>query len=189
MSSTDTGFLHSSILFNDLFEISQVKLNPWEDSLADILLLLETEYHKPTDKYQHVLLKNYLHNILVVAERERRKQDFREIKPSPDLDYVLLFRDLLEKNFKMFKSVAKYASSMSITDKRLNKATTAILDKTPKQMIDERVLLEARRLLVHSNTSIREVAFELGFDEPTNFIKYFRKHIQSTPSEFRENFQ
>jgi len=70
----------------------------------------------------------------------------------------------------------------------LNKATSQILDKTPKQLIDERILLEAKRLLVHSNSTIKEIAFILGYEEPTNFIKYFRKHTQNTPSDFREQY-
>ena len=80
-----------------------------------------------------------------------------------------------------------YCEKLFVTEKRLNKATTQILGKTPKQMIDERLLLEAKRLLVHETHTIKEIAYELGFDEPTNFIKYFRKHTQKSPTEFREN--
>ena len=93
---------------------------------------------------------------------------------------------MLERNYKTDKSVNKYASDLSISEKRLNKATSNILDKSPKELIDERVLLEAKRLLAYSNTTIKEIAFGLGFEEPTNFIKYFKKHIEQTPSEFRE---
>ena len=67
--------------------------------------------------------------------------------------------------------------------------STTFLDKTPKQIIDERIVLESKRLLVHSSMAIKEVAYELGYDEPTNFVKYFRKHTALTPSEFREQFK
>jgi AraC-like DNA-binding protein len=50
------------------------------------------------------------------------------------------------------------------------------------------VVLEAKRLLAHTTSSIKEIGFELGFDEPTNFIKYFRKHVASTPIDFRSKF-
>jgi len=70
----------------------------------------------------------------------------------------------------------------------LNQATSKVLDKSPKELIDDRILLEAKRLLVYGNKSIKEIAFQLGFEEPTNFIKYFRKHIDKTPMEFREKY-
>jgi AraC-like DNA-binding protein len=77
---------------------------------------------------------------------------------------------------------------MSVSEKKLNKATNQVLGKSPKEIIDERVVLEAKRLLVHTSKSIKEVGFELGFDEPTNFIKYFKKHVGRTPIEFKGSF-
>ncbi len=100
----------------------------------------------------------------------------------------MLFKDLLEKNYRKLKQVSNYAKKISVTEKRLNQATSKILDKSPKQMIDERVMLEAKRLLAHTTESVKEIGFNLGFDVPTNFIKYFRKHSNSTPVEFREQF-
>ncbi|TXH59960.1 MAG: helix-turn-helix domain-containing protein, partial [Bacteroidia bacterium] len=140
------------------------------------------------DISQPDILKNLLHNFLLLSERERRKQNFTEIKKSADLDYVMLFKNILENQFHNQKLVNNYARQLSVTEKRLNQATSKILDKSPKQMIDERVMLEAKRLLAHTNESVKEIGYNLGFDEPTNFIKYFRKHSNSTPVEFREQF-
>jgi AraC-like DNA-binding protein len=79
-----------------------------------------------------------------------------------------------------------YAKRMCITHKRLNQATTMVLGKTPKEIIDNRILLAAKPLLAHTSENVKEIAFDLGFEEPTNFIKYFRKHNKYTPIEFRE---
>jgi AraC-like DNA-binding protein len=182
----DIQFLRSSMLFSDLYNVANIKVNPQISDLKIFLNTIETEYQKEPDDAQYHILHNLLHIFLLQAEREMRKQGYEELKPSANLDYLVLFKDLLEQNYKTDKSVNKYASELSISEKQLHKATTALLDKTPKQIIDERVLLEAKRLLVHSNQSIKEIAYELGYDEPTNFIKYFRKHTESTPSEFRE---
>ena len=73
-----------------------------------------------------------------------------------------------------------YASNLGITEKRLNIATSKILGKTVKQFIDERVMLEAKRLLIHSTESIKIIGYSLGFEEPTNFIKYFKNHYNGT---------
>jgi len=187
-TETDTKFLRSSILFNDLFSVSQIQMHKTASLFSDLFQLMETELENEKDISQSDILKNLLHNFLLISERERRKQNFTEIKKSADLDYVMLFKDLLENNYHKLKQVSNYAKKISVTEKRLNQATSKLLDKSPKQMINERVMLEAKRLLAHTNESVKEIGFNLGFEEPTNFIKYFRKHSNSTPVEFREQF-
>ena len=146
------------------------------------------ELSSPNDISKHSILKNHLHNFLLLAEREKRKQGFEKIKKGADLDYTILFRDLLEGNFTKLKSVKEYLSLIYISEKRLLQATTKILGKTPKEIINERIVLEAKRLLAHTNESVKEIGFSLGFDEPTNFIKFFRLNNGSTPIEFRNQF-
>jgi len=187
-NNQDRQFLHSSILFSDLYDIAKIKVDPIISEIIVLVNALETEYQRTADDSHYLILHNLLHILLLQSERELRKQGFKELKASANLDYLMLFKDLLEQNFSNEKAVKSYASQLSISEKQLHKATTNLLDKTPKQIIDERVLLEAKRLLVHSRMSIKEVGYELGFNEPTNFIKYFRKHVLTTPSEFREQF-
>ncbi|PVH26877.1 AraC family transcriptional regulator [Sphingobacterium corticibacter] len=187
-TETDTKYLRSSILFNNLFSVAQIQISETASLFADLFKLMDEELKNQSDSSQPYILKNLLHNFLLLSERERQKQDVTEIKKGPDFDYVMLFKDVLETNFRKLKQVSSYAKMISVTEKRLNQATQKTLDKSPKQMIDERVMLEAKRLLAHTNESIKEIGFDLGFDEPTNFIKYFRKHNSSTPVEFRKQF-
>ena len=182
----DIDFLRTGVLFGDLYPITTLQFCKQYSGLTTMFNYLETEFKRERDSEQYGILHNMLHIFLLQAERELRQQGFKELKPSINLDYLLLFKEQLEENFTQEKSVAWYSSQLSISDKQLHKATTTLLDKTPKQIIDERVLLEAKRLLVHSSSSIKEIAYSLGYDEPTNFIKYFKKHTESTPSEFRD---
>lgn len=187
-NNQDIQFLRTTQLFSDLYDIAKIKIDKQVSDLEVFLNAMETEFLREPDKSQYSILHNMLHVFLLKAEREMTTQGFVKLEPSANLDYLILFKDLLEQNFRKDRSVNKYASELSISEKQLNKATTSLLDKTPKQIIDERVLLEAKRLLAHSTQSIKEIAYELGYEEPTNFIKYFRKHTQSTPSEFRDKF-
>lgn len=184
----DTKFLKSSILFNDLYAISKIHISSHTNIFDDLFKLLELELVNNNDQYQSEVLQNYLRNFLLLAERERKKQDFIKVEKDADLDFVMHFKDLLENQFQHLKTVNNYASQMHITLKRLNKATSKIMGKTPKQLIDDRIILEAKRLLAHTNQSVKEIGFIVGFDEPTNFIKYFRKHYNATPLEFRDQF-
>jgi AraC-like DNA-binding protein len=86
------------------------------------------------------------------------------------------------------KLVSGYALEMNVSEKRLTNATTKTIGKSPKTIIDERVMLEAKRLLIHTNLSMKEIGYDLGFEDPTYFIKYFRKHTNKTPIEFRESY-
>ncbi|MEO8761704.1 MAG: helix-turn-helix domain-containing protein [Bacteroidia bacterium] len=183
----DTKFLRSSILFNNLSEKPSLKLSDKDfDKFIAICDSISEELTLPFDNKKHFLLKNHLHNFLLVAEREKQKQDLVESKKGVDMDYTLLFRDLLEINFIKLKAVSDYAKQMFISEKRLGQATAKIIGKTPKEIITERIILEAKRLLVHSNLSIKQIGQELGFDDPTYFVRYFKKHTVTTPVEFRE---
>ncbi|TRX66174.1 AraC family transcriptional regulator [Carboxylicivirga sp. M1479] len=184
----DIQFLHSSMLYSDLYGIAKIKLHDTASGIRDTFKAMEAEYQRSVDSRHYNILHNLLHVFLLQAEREIQKQGVEELQPGVNLDYLMLYKDLLEQNFRKERSVNKYATELSISEKQLYKATTTLLGKTPKQIIDERVLLEAKRLLVHSHQSIKEIAYKLGYDEPTNFIKYFKKHTHKTPSEFREQY-
>lgn len=184
---TDVKYLHSSILFNDLLGVAVIDVNG-NNEIQEIFRLLEMELKKVNDDYHSGIVHGLLRSFLMLCERERKKKGFNEPAKGPDLDYTVLFRDLLETQFKTVKTVSNYASQINVSEKRLTAATSKTLDKSPKIIIDERVMLEAKRLLVHTNLSIKEVGYDLGFEDPTYFIKYFKKHTNKTPIEFRESF-
>lgn len=183
----DMRFLRESILFNDLFSVAVVRLGQDQGAVfRGLLESMEAELRNPEDRFRSDILKNHLHNLLLLAERERRRQGFTEVKKSEDLDLVLQLKELLEMHFRERRQVAFYTAAMHRTEKRLNQATTKVLGKTPKEIIDGRIMLEAKRILAHGSESIKEIGYALGFDEPTNFVKYFKKHASQTPLEFRE---
>jgi len=188
-SKADLFFLKSTPLFDHLLDGTALRLrSPSCAPIISTFEAIERELQNPIDSRQQAILKNLLHNLLLLAEREIRNQGLPDAKKGPDLDYTLLFRDVLDKQFREVKSVSRYARQIHVSEKRLNQATSQILGRTPKQLIDDRVMLEAKRLLVHSERAIKDIAFDLGFSEPTNFIKYFRKHSKLTPTEFREKY-
>lgn len=185
-TEADHKFLRDTILFNNLFPVSQIKAGHQAKLFEDIFQQMANELQNEKDSSQNEILQNLLHNLLLLSERERKKQNVTELKKGPDLDYVMLFKEALDANYKSKKQVSFYAEKILITEKRLNQATTRLLSKTPKEFINDRIMLEAKRLLAHTTESIKEIGFDLGFDEPTNFIKYFRKNSHSTPAEFRK---
>ncbi len=187
-TETNTQFLKSTILFNDLLSTSFINITQSIDLFTNIHKQIEAEQTNELDPVQLDILRNLLHNFLLLSERERRKQNFTEIKKDANLDYVFLFKKLLDQHFYKEKKVSFYCEQIHLTPKRLNHACKKVFDKTAKELIDERVMLEAKRLLAHTLDSIKEIGFQLGFEEPTNFNKYFKKHASKTPIQFREQF-
>ena len=185
-TEADTKFLRNTILFNDLFLVSQIRIDKQTKLFSELLQQMKDELQNENDNAQTDILKNLLHNFLLLSERKKRKQNFIEIKKDANLDYVMLFKDLLEQHYKSQKQVSYYAKEMFISEKRLNQATSKLFGKTPKEIINDRIMLEAKRILAHTNESVKEICYSLGFEEPTNFIKYFKKHSAITPTEFRK---
>lgn len=182
----DFHYLQSgSILFNDLFGLSKIALENDSAAFKTVFAQMQHELLNIKDDYQEPLLRMLLRQLLYLAERNKKRQGPISTKKDLNFDYVLKFKNFIDEQFVSQKQVSYYAQLCNITEKRLNTATTAILGKAPKILISDRVMLEAKRLLVHGNDSVKEVGFSLGFDEPTNFIKYFKKHSGITPLEFR----
>ena len=82
--------------------------------------------------------------------------------------------------------MAYYAQRLGYTTRTLARATADAAGVSPKIFIDARVLLEAKRLLVHTDLSVGRIAIHLGFSEPTNFTKFFCRHAGVSPEAFRK---
>lgn len=95
------------------------------------------------------------------------------------------FEVLLEQNFKIEKAASFYASRLNITLKHLNRICNEILQKTTTEVITDRVILEAKRMLMDKKFTINEIASELGFDDYSYFTRLFKKHTGMTPTNFR----
>ena len=100
-----------------------------------------------------------------------------------------LFKQALEAAFSQTRSVRDYAQRLGYSEKTLLRACLAIEGQSAKEVIDQRVALEAKRLLAHSDLSVAEMAHRLGFSEATNFLKFFRRLADTTPLEFRHRIK
>ncbi|AZB07632.1 AraC family transcriptional regulator [Chryseobacterium sp. G0162] len=99
---------------------------------------------------------------------------------------VVNFFELIEKNFTESKAVAFYADKLSVTPNYLNVITKNTLGVTAKELIDSRVVLEAKRQLKGSTQTIKEVAFNLGFYSIASFSVFIRNRTGIYPSKFRK---
>lgn len=104
-----------------------------------------------------------------------------------------LFLELLERQFPIensrqrfsLRSAADFAEQLTVHVNHLNRALKETTQKTTSEIITERILQEAKILLKHTDWNISEIAYSLGFEEPTHFNNFFKKNIQLTPTQFR----
>jgi len=96
-----------------------------------------------------------------------------------------LFRDAVERDFATNHSVSAYADSLGYSRRTLVRAVRAATGETPKGFIDKRVVLEAKRLLAHTDMPIGRVGAAIGFPDAANFSKFFQQHTELTPAAFR----
>ncbi len=111
-----------------------------------------------------------------------------KVKSAVYLQTVRKFEEIIELNFKKTKFARDYANMLNISEKHLNRITKECFNKTSTQLISNRVLLEAQRMLMHSEYNVNQISDELGFNEPSYFIRFFKKHIGVTPLNFLKSY-
>jgi AraC-like DNA-binding protein len=104
----------------------------------------------------------------------------------PTQQAFVWFRDEVEKSFRTRHQVADYAARLGYSTRTLNRLARENTGLSAKQLVDERIVLEAKRLLAHGPDPVARIAEELGFDDPSNFSKYFQHRTGTTPATFRD---
>ncbi len=110
------------------------------------------------------------------------------IRSSKQSEWVRKLQKLINENFVNEKQPAFYANQLNISIKHLNKVVSQSIGKTTRDLIQERVILEAKRLLTHGKANIQEVAFELGFEDASYFSRFFKKISGTSPSKFSKKY-
>jgi AraC family transcriptional activator of pobA len=100
---------------------------------------------------------------------------------------VRQLQSLIEQHFLQLKSPSDYANKMNLTPNHLNDVCKQALNKTVSDLIHERQLLEAKRLLAYTHTTIKAIASHLNFNDKSYFNRFFKKYTHLTPEQFREN--
>lgn len=96
------------------------------------------------------------------------------------------FKHLVDNNYTQWHKVNDYANQIHITSKHLSQTVKNYTGKSAKEVIQDRLVLEAKRLLLHTNLSIKEIAYKIGFVEPLHFSGFFKKQVAISPTQFRE---
>lgn len=169
--------LHSPVIDSSKTETDVFKI---------IISEIYEEYIHADTFAKEEILRHYLKLLLLKAERLKRTL-IPEEKNAERFIRFGVFQNLLEEHIFRTRNATKYADMMAVSYKHLNEICKSVTGHTAKEVIDNTVVLEIKRRLAISDISIKELAYEVGFDEATNFVKYFKKHTQQSPTQFRKS--
>ena len=186
-NDTDINFFITYTIFNNTEEPYYQIPKRLELQIESYLVQMKDELKNEEEFGNEKILSNLLKSLLLVVEREKRKNiKSSNIITNQNTTY-LTFRDLLENNFYKNWSVANYADKLAVSTKTLNTLIKKQSGRTVSQTIADRIILEAKRRLTHTSAYINEIAIHLGFQDPYYFIKYFKKQVNCSPTEFRKS--
>lgn len=149
-------------------------------TLNNIQNLIIEEYN---NQNRSVLMESYLQSFLFHIAA------FNENKISSNNRNVVLFVEfvkLTDNNFIRNRDVVFYAKELNISEKKLNEVCKALSGKTTKQFIQERLILEIKKEIKLGTKNLKEIAFELGFNESAYLTRFFKQQTSISPSEFKE---
>lgn len=182
----DLKWINKLILFDQTLNPANIKLNNNEfEELSTIFENMDIEFRRENNFAHNEILHHLLKIFLLTSERIKISKTCKKQSGPLNLSYLSEFKEKLEENYSANRSVNYYAGLLCITEKKLNQITSNYWGKTAKQVIEERVLLEIKRLLIYTDHTTKEIGTLLGFSDPANFNKFFKRYSAITPADFR----
>ncbi len=180
-------FLDDPLFFHNVFKPVMHLDRTRSEDLGELVRHIYRDYQFETYGREE-LLSNYLSVLLLKIAICRFNHENMRV-PFDVYQQFLKLKDLINGNLKDTKrsktrNVSEYAKRMNISTKKLNEITQVVTNKPAKKFLDECVTIEAKRLLAVGDLSVKQVAYELGFEEATNFVKYFKRQTNATPADF-----
>ncbi len=188
-NSSDVEASKTFSLFNEMLASPKIQLNKKDyDAVIMLIDLIKQEYLSNKDDYSLSIIRSYLQVIITKLFRIKSKGNVVFDKRK----YISMFlqlQSLIEKECFKHKKVAYYAKQMAVSAKTLNNVTQSILDRSAKTLINEIVIMRTKQLIINSSDSLSEIGYQVGFEDPTNFFKYFRRYTGVSPRHFKAKYQ
>ena len=179
----------NGVLFNNIYQPPFTLITESAaETFTMVIKQMITEMQNPA-LAQYELLISYLKIFLITATRLKNEQLQEEKNESIDTKEPYLLqnlKDAIELNFKIKHAPSDYADLLNITSKALAKITKNYFNKTLSSLIAERIVIEAKRELYLTNKTVKEIAYELGYDDEHYFSRFFKTNADVSPQLYRE---
>lgn len=180
----------NGVLFNNVHKATMIPLEK-EDKpyFVDVLEKMISEIEHPGPAHR-ALLETYLRMFLIGALRKwKTSHALPEVEEDDSSQLAGEFIALVEKQYANHHSVSDYASQLGVSPKSLTKRLHLHGYPTPTTIIRDRIVLQAKRALRFTEKTVKEIAFDLGFEDPAYFTRYFKKSEGISPLAYKEQFK
>lgn len=175
----------SGIMFFGAHEIPIIKIPDTEIDLFLALIQVFEEELNTVDNNQEKMLQMLLKRLIIKITRYGKTQITQENKLTDHTELIRNYHRLVDSHFRKYHLVADYAELLNRSPKTLSNVFAKSNSKPPINIIHDRIMLEARRLVLESDLSIKEIINKLGFSNANTFFKLFKKHYSLSPNEYK----
>ncbi len=179
----------NGVLFNNIYNPPMLCVTDETRLQFEMLISQMGVEIQKADLAQYELLVSYLKIFLITASRSKAKQQPEELNALPDDQKPFILqklKNLIEAHYKTKHSAGDYAELLNISPKALAKITKNHFNKTMTNLISERIIIEAKRELYLTNKSVKEIAYELGYDDEHYFSRFFKNNADISPKTYRD---
>ncbi|MDD7887170.1 AraC family transcriptional regulator [Flavivirga sp. 57AJ16] len=176
------GNEHLSLIHLD--EKEQDKFNTLHEVFVDEL---ETKDNIQAEMLRMLMARFIIKSTRILKAKGRTEDETFAIADSK-IDLLRSFNMLVESHFRQEHSVRFYADKLFKSPKTLSN-TFAKLNTSPLKIIHERLVLESKRLLIYTDKTAKEIAFEIGFEDASHLSRLFKKHTSISPSDFKKQLK
>nr|WP_288933661.1 helix-turn-helix domain-containing protein [uncultured Allomuricauda sp.] len=187
ISDHDSEVSCNGILFFGTQDIPIITIPKGQLKKFNLLHDMFIEEFSTPDNIQGDMLQMLLKRLIIMSTRLAKEQLIVKTLGNDQIDTIRRFNFLVDVHYKTKRKVSDYAEMLYKSPKTLSNLFSIYNQKSPQQIILERIALEAKRLINFTDKQNQEIAFELGFNDPAYFSRFFKKMTQMTPSEYREN--
>lgn len=153
--------------------------------LESILNLIQYEYNQPVISGRSEALGSLVQLLAIWLERNAAHRHYSGNLHDKRSEHLNRYTDLINRDFTKHRKVESYAKELGITAPYLNNLCKQLVQRSALQLMHDRLLLEAKRHLIYTVLSISEIAYELGFNDPGYFNRFFKRLTDLTPKQFR----
>jgi len=175
------------LLYFGSFDLPIIQLPATEINRIQLEFDQVVEELKVRDKMQLEMLRMILKRVLIVCTRLFKNQKNLNVFAEAKVDLVREFSFLVEQHYRNAHTVADYATMLNKSPKTISNVFKKVAGKSPLSYIHDRIILEAKNLLVYSNLEISEVGYELGFNDVQGFSRFFKRYAKLSPSGYKQN--
>ncbi|MEM1127733.1 MAG: AraC family transcriptional regulator [Bacteroidota bacterium] len=176
----------AGFLFYGARGLLRIALDAEEQRKLHALLDVFIDEMQTQDTAQGEMLRMLLKRLIIRLTRLAHAQHLGQLDDRPSFDLVRQFAVLVEQHYRTHHQVQDYADLLNRSPKTLANLFAQYHDRSPQQVIQERMALEAKRLLRYTDKSVKEIGYALGFSEASHFSRFFKKETGRSPKAFRE---